>query len=178
MEHKILCDKCDKAFVTAGQLVRHLEFDHKEEVYNCNQCSYETKEGNLLMNHFKIKHSKSTWQCEICHMTIQIYPKNARRLHVKKSHDHSCNQCPRAFIRKQQLDLHVKVEHEGLEKSHFCKICNKKYLDLTKHIDKVHQTKYTKGQKSKTYPCTHCDIEFKSKLLLEKHKRKLVVRYY
>ena len=82
------------------------------------------------------------------------------------------------YIRKQQLDLHIKVDHEGLEKSHFCKICNKQYLNLTKHNDKVHQTTYTKDPKSKTYPCSHCNVEFKSKLLLEKHKRKLVVRYY
>ena len=125
MVHNFSCDECDKTFVTAAHLVKHLEVDHKSAVYKCNQCCYETKDGNLLIHH------------------------------LKKAHVHLCDQCSKAFIRKTQFDLHIKVDHEGMETD-------------TVIVD----------QRSKTYLCTHCNIEFKSKILLEKHKRKIVVRYY
>ena len=42
MVHNFSCDKCDKTFVTAAHLVKHLEVDQKSAVYNCNQCCYHT----------------------------------------------------------------------------------------------------------------------------------------
>ena len=79
-------------------------------------------------------------------------------------------QCDRAFVNNIQLQLHINIDHEGKELNHYCKICNKIFMHLDKHIEDVHRFKPTF--------CPKCRVELKKKSSLENHKCKAVVRYY
>ena len=179
--HNIICDKCKKSFVTDWQLGRHLTIDHKEAQYNCTHCNYASKDKHSFRIHLSRMHLREDLKCKFCHMTFQR--ERLQMAHVKKAHDNTCVQCPKVFVLKKQLDLHVKIDHEGKEKFHFCTICNKRYLNLDEHVQVNHRSTtdsvlQTVNERSKIYPCQHCNIKFKSKSLLEKHKNSLVVRNY
>ena len=175
--HNIFCNKCDKTFITALHLGRHLKIDHKEAVFNCTHCSYATKYEHLFEIHLNRMHLGKAFKCELCHMSFQ--KEKDQVSHITKAHDQSCFQCPRVFALRKQLDLHIQIDHEHKENLHFCKICNKRYLNLDKHVEVIHQST-DRSEACKTYPCQHCNIKFKSKYFLNKHMKDIgiVVRYF
>ena len=63
------------------------------------------------------------------------------------------------------------VEHENLEISEKCHICNKNFSkeELELHFANVHLE--AKDTKVKLFPCDQCDKTFKQKSNLKTHKR-------
>ena len=88
-----------------------------------------------------------------------------------------CGQCDKAFIKNDQLKLHIKIDHEGKETSHHCTICNKKVLHLNEHNDRVHSK--IEANRSGYFECLKCKAEFKTKGYLSRHKCiKPIIRYF
>ena len=166
------CINCNKQFCSSNSAIRHYRKEHLDIFYDCTHCNYSSKDKNHLKNHIKIHHSGNRFTCEYCqHTFLQEY---SHKEHLTKAHNFECSQCDKAFVRNDQLQLHIKIDHEGKETSHHCKICNKMVLHLKEHNYSIHREIEVDRKK-----CLKCRSEFKAKGLLKKHKCiKPIIRYY
>ena len=166
------CINCNKQFCSSNSAIRHYRKEHLDIFYDCTHCNYSSKDKNHLKNHIKIHHSGNKFTCKYCqHTFLQEY---SHKEHLTKAHNFECSQCDKAFVRNDQLQLHIKIDHEGKETSHHCKICNKMVLHLKEHNYSIHREIEVDGKK-----CLKCKSEFKTKGLLKKHKCiKPIIRYY
>ena len=67
-EHEIdnnICNVCDFQASSPGGLKRHLVSVHSQK-YECEKCSYSTKDGQNLKRHIKIVHEKIKYSCSQC----------------------------------------------------------------------------------------------------------------
>ena len=117
------CNICNKQFAQNGGVNRHYRKDHLNIVHECNLCTYSATAKYDLQSHIKFRHSGIGFTCEYCQQTFQL--KYALKEHLTKTHNFQCGQCDKAFVRNDQLQIHIKVYHEGKKTSHHCKICNK-----------------------------------------------------
>ena len=166
------CINCNKQFCSSNSAIRHYRKEHLDIFYDCTHCNYSSKDKNHLKNHIKIHHSGNKFTCKYCqHTFLQEY---SHKEHLTKAHNFECSQCDKAFVRNDQLQLHIKIDHEGKETSHHCKICNKMVLHLKEHNYSIHREIEVDRTK-----CLKCKSEFKTKGLLKKHKCiKPIIRYY
>ena len=92
---------------------------------------------------------------------------NHERIHDGNQNIKWCHLCETAWPNTQNLRFHVKGVHEK-QKDHKCNECSKAFVhpsQLKKHIATVHE-----GQ---TLPCPLCQRQFKFKVNLEHHIRKV-----
>ena len=83
---------------------------------------------------------------------------------VNETKPYNCKKCDKSFIRKDSLNSHMKVIHEGFKK-HRCGQCEMTfgyYNELKKHAERDH-----KGVKP--FKCDKCDEAFISKHKLKVH---------
>ena len=88
-----------------------------------------------------------------------------------------CTVCKKSFAKKETLDTHKKIVHEGQERKMFnCDLCDKTFAHLSSlqyHIKSVHEG----GQKRlfrsfRLRPCSICKEVFKSHSKLKAHQLK------
>ena len=165
---KYHCADCNKPYCQIGAVNRHYRKTHLNNIYRCDrdQCVYESKDKYLLKAHLKTHFREKSLVCEYCQRAFLSLC--AKIKHAKSAHEQHCNKCDRAFVYYSQLELHIKIDHEGKGQEHLCRICMKMFLRLDEHMTKFHK---------KSYHCQKCKTEFKNKKLLKSHKHK-PVRYY
>ena len=165
---KYSCIVCNQPFNRGSAVNRHYRKEHLNTFYNCNHCIYSTKDKYSLNIHMKLRHSENRWMCESCQKAFG----SARELeiHSVKAHYFHCGQCDRAFVSNVQLQLHINIDHEGKEMSHLCKICNKVFMHLDKHMEFKH-TEF------KATHCQNCNAKFKTLFSQKRHKC-VQIRYY
>ena len=54
---KLSCRKCFQQFFHEDELTIHIENNHEETMYQCNQCEYKAKKKDILDIHIKSSHS-------------------------------------------------------------------------------------------------------------------------
>ena len=85
---------------------------------------------------------------------------NGLKLYLKMKHSgliqkHSCYQCSSSFTRKDSLERHVKIQHEGFRlKCEFCEHTSTQKGHLKVHINEVHMK-----IKQLNEECTLCDFK-------------------
>ena len=172
---KYSCIICNKQFGKNRNANKHFRKKHLNIVYDCNHCKYSTKDKYILKDHIKYKHSENAITCEYCQLAFQT--EYQQKEHLTKAHNFQCGKCDSAFVRNDQLQLHINISHEGKEASHHCKICNKMVLHLKQHNDNLHRK--IEMDTKKGIQCLKCKVEFKTKTSLKKHKcMKPIIRYY
>ncbi|CAL8121598.1 unnamed protein product [Orchesella dallaii] len=127
----------------------------KEEVVHlCPTCGKEYKTKQCMERHSSVHSVKKTFLCE---------------------------QCPKAFPAKFNLELHIKHVHSKEIMMAPCKICGRPVVNglrkdmmekhVVTHMSAQERAEYyhVKGIKMKVYPCSVCKKEFKSKQYMEGH---------
>ena len=79
---------------------------------------------------------------------------------MKLPHDYICEECGKAFDKKEYLLKHM-IVHEG-KKEYKCEYCDKSFSmadKLMKHINSVHLDKFEQTQKETAFSCTQCEFE-------------------
>jgi hypothetical protein len=122
-------DGCSSAgFDTAAALKRHVEREHGELRFWCDECAGEEEEGEggrvgfttmaLLQAHMRHEHVNcmfcdvrcgGQWQLE---QHIEMYH-SGTTVEDRKTIPCSWPGCPKTFTRKNNLNMHVKTAHEG-----------------------------------------------------------------
>ena len=79
---------------------------------------------------------------------------------MKLAHDYICEECGKAFDKKEYLLKHM-IVHEG-KKEYKCEYCDKSFSmadKLMKHINSDHLDKFEQTQKETAFSCTQCEFE-------------------
>ena len=87
-----------------------------------------------------------------------------------KTYKFECQQCDKAYKRKNHLKEHIQSFHEGVK--YLCHQCDQEFTDqssLRRHIQSVH--------KGVTYACDHCDYQATQQSNLTKHFQSVHTMY-
>ncbi|KAI0201422.1 hypothetical protein F4808DRAFT_126321 [Astrocystis sublimbata] len=120
---------CGQGFDTAGGLRRHLERDHGENRFWCDECATaEDEEGNpvkvgfptlsLLQAHMKASHVNCMFCGESCSgrgdLEQHIESEHANRKPVEERKRVACtwSGCTKTFTRTSNLNVHIRTAHE------------------------------------------------------------------
>ena len=153
-----VCDYCELNFGRKNDLEAHVVSNHKDQQFNCDECSYQGNEKIELVKHmYHTKHQ----------------PSNSTKL--SSSDNYSCHSCGEKYGSKEDLMKHRKTKHFDIIKKcrYFAqgncgfesKICWYRHdeilgEDLTHH-----------EQPSESFICKFCELVFKRKSDFMIHKK-------
>lgn len=164
------CSFCHKSFPRKYALARHRLTHAKKMLHPCEICVTEFESEAKKEEHIDRFHPTSKLICNICERIfgnreeLRAHSLNHKFLHV-------CDQCPRQFMRKRQLDRH-KTLHEAPGTTvvgfgeYECYICRKRFnirASLKAHLKSQHRhvDDPLEEDKNKTSRlCPHCGKNF------------------
>lgn len=172
------CSQCDKSFITALLLAKHVESHNQNAVektprekpipeVQCDECGKMFKNKHYLRQHWKCKHSQEkVFSCSICQRKFKW--KSTLQGHLR-SHTNerpfSCSHCERKFTY-----LTDKNRHELTHSKQFplrCSVCDKGFAaGRKKQLDK-HMQLHEAGEE---FRCGFCDRTFTRLHLRDKHQ--------
>ena len=98
---------------------------------------------NMMQKCDKEFKREKNFKCNACDKTF--YAQRNLTYHTRQVHEDKrkfpCNKCDNTFRNIGILQDHVSLMHEQVEKSHFCTICDERYISeqkLKAHLKKVH----------------------------------------
>ncbi|XP_048365943.1 PR domain zinc finger protein 5 isoform X2 [Sphaerodactylus townsendi] len=172
--HEIFeCQECDKKFISANQLKRHM-ITHSEQVQpSQQQCKLPLSKVSskclspVLEDPPVETHSEERpFQCEECKALFRTPFSLQRHLLIHNSErTFKCDHCDATFKRKDTLNVHIQVVHDG-HKKYKCDLCDKAFV--TPSVLKSHKKTHT-GEKEKI--CPYCGQKFASNGTLRVHIR-------
>uniref|UniRef100_A0A8V0XHA4 Zinc finger protein n=1 Tax=Gallus gallus TaxID=9031 RepID=A0A8V0XHA4_CHICK len=166
------CQECDKRFISANQLKRHM-ITHSEQVQHRHQhCELPHSVSSICLNPVLEEppvetHSEERpFQCEECKALFRTPFSLQRHLLIHNSErTFKCDHCDATFKRKDTLNVHIQVVHDG-HKKYKCDLCDKAFV--TPSVLKSHKKTHT-GEKEKI--CPYCGQKFASNGTLRVHIR-------
>ncbi|KAL9702609.1 hypothetical protein quinque_006127 [Culex quinquefasciatus] len=159
-----VCQVCNKTFMGANDLRKHLRIHNDERPYACPHCENRFRQAGCLKNHIASQHGTDTlFTCDLCSKTFPI--KERLRLHMRVhtgEKPYKCSMCPKTFARGGQLTQHL-ATHNGIRK-HKCPHCPSAFscaanlkMHLKSHLD------------IRDYTCHICGKGFYRPDALKKH---------
>jgi KRAB domain-containing zinc finger protein len=188
-EHTQKCDRCDKTFVYANELKRHLEVTHLGlRPFVCEKCGkgYLTQkylsehQAKPSCNHSDVKQYKCE-RCDIDFSKALSYVKHFHMVHGSQPPNMDagpaflCDSCPKMYLNQIALAKHRKHVHEGVPKGPRqkpqrlqCPHCEKRLIKplLNEHIKSKHE-------KNTPFKCDQCTRSFGTATVLQTHKTNL-----
>lgn len=178
-EKSYLCDQCGEAFFKHQTMKHHIKVVHLNHKIVCEFCNKEFSRPYRLANHMARQHNESPgFQCTFpgCFKNFKTF--TARNLHLKTDHPKLiCTVCGKGCIGTQGLELHIKV-HGDSSGQHLTDeptvrvITPQKLIKLPDNIssEKLHDM-VTKNVEERTLPCAYknCIRLFKRQYDLDRH---------
>jgi len=188
---KVQCDKCEKAYFTRKQLLRHQNDVHCNTPCVCEECGKEFRMKHLLRKHVFRQHEKrqiekGDFPCDVCgrifetrykarkHRSDHHHPakcipcsldfENRRQLEKHQNREHkknSCELCGESFVEYKKLKVHLSRSHGVESQETFCGICKENHHNLPVHHFRVHRIMRS--------PCPACGKMINSESRLKKH---------
>ncbi|KAM9839817.1 zinc finger Y-chromosomal protein 1-like [Aulostomus maculatus] len=180
-----VCDVCGKVMKNKSSLARHSFIHTGKKPYACHLCELRFNRRDNLQHHLNRLHPNGvaklekprkvhTWLCEVCGKTFRC--RSALKTHevihlgVKP---HSCDLCPKAYMRINDLEHHKKIVHVDNGEaaaaqrsgSLLCDFCGKEFKFRSQLA--VHFQTHT-GERP--HLCDICGRKFCRQYQLERHK--------
>jgi hypothetical protein len=188
-EHTQKCDRCDKTFVYAHELKRHLEDTHLGlRPFVCEKCGKGYLSQNLLSQHQAkptCKHSGAKqYKCERCDIDFNkalSYVKHFHMVHGSQPPNMDagpaflCDSCPKMYINQRTLDKHHQHVHEGVPKGPRQKEVRLQCPHCEKRLPKPKLEEHIKSKHEMNTPfkCDKCTRSFGTSPFLQAHKKNL-----
>ena len=157
--------------------IEHIEAP-EDPIHVCSACDYKTPSSSRFA-----KHVKALYICNYCDKSFHgMHGKRDYDRHVKK-HEKSakpefykCSKCKKPFSKLFNLNKHIKVVHNSLEKmkkTYNCSLCNKKFAHLSRlnqhlRMPNVHEKSVHKSPTN----CLICGKTFSFPSVLKRHTNK------
>ena len=156
------CDLCSSVLKTQNTLTKHKRLYH-ERNFHCNYCDESFPTVRALTLHRSIYHENN--EEHVCDLCGKVFRKICNlRKHKTQVHTNplQCDLCKCEFRSKYKLRSHIAKEHS----ENCCNFCG--YGFLQKKDLFLHQDIHCK----KSFKCEHCELEFSSSVLCNKHMLK------
>ena len=178
---KRVCPYCDKQFITASHVKKHIDYEHNQVKFKCGTCNRTFNSKKAKTYHEKVEHSptESFVQCEVCKKNFgsEVNLKSHLKYVHSEERKESCPHCDASFKQKKNLRAHLANIHdidqmtekycETYKKSLFkCKECDVEFMyekNLKAHIKTKH------GDKAIVYKCELCPSKYSNKRTLVAH---------
>ena len=181
---KAVCPHCKNTFCEPHLKKKHVEFEHENAPFQCDQCpkkfhSKQAKDYHVTVHHTMFYERE---KCDVCEKTFTA--KVNLLNHMKYVHSeerrHQCSLCESMFKQKRDKNAHLLNVHGvnvskamlgNLEeiKLHECSDCEATYnrkQDLNAHVRLKHEIINVKS-----FDCDQCPSKFKEKKTLNAHKK-------
>jgi len=177
----IPCIQCGKEFPSNWHLKRHVVSLHTpSDTPICKLCFKKFASNEELQVHLNTDHSDKKFECEECKKTFAStwHLKRHTDIHYSNGLNHPCSICQQSFKTTVHLKSHIKSKHEGMR--NICELCDKEFSSnwyLKRHKELQHLAVKTK-KREKPPPDKRCEIclkTFQSKIYLAKHVKKVHV---
>ena len=183
-----LCPECGGTFKDRSSMKSHVRAVHfKEKPHKCDKCDKDFVKAYDLKRHVETKHSNSVHICDFCSKLFKAVA--YLNYHVRRDHNEECVQCPKCnknFIKQLNLDQHLengicdqqrqdfmkqKKAKEAMESKRPCPHCDKVVIrkSMKKHIALVHEKGTGMSPKGKSQRCTYCEFHTPFEKKLKKH---------
>ncbi|KAM9028340.1 PR domain zinc finger protein 5 isoform 6-T6 [Ara ararauna] len=160
------CEVCNKSFKRLDQVTAHKIIHSEDKPYKCKLCGKGFAHRNVYKNHKKTHSEERPFQCEECKALFRTPFSLQRHLLIHNSErTFRCDHCDATFKRKDTLNVHIQVVHDG-HKKYKCDLCDKAFV--TPSVLKSHKKTHT-GEKEKI--CPYCGQKFASNGTLRVHIR-------
>ncbi|MEE6461673.1 hypothetical protein FKM82_001367 [Ascaphus truei] len=160
------CEVCCKSFKRLDQVTAHKIIHREDKPYQCKLCGKGFAHRNVYKNHKKTHSEERPFQCEECKALFRTPFSLQRHLLIHNSErTFKCDHCDATFKRKDTLNVHIQVVHDG-HKKYKCDLCDKAFV--TPSVLKSHKKTHT-GEKEKI--CPYCGQKFASNGTLRVHIR-------
>ena len=154
------CKHCSFTSIDRGQLQNHFHTAHKDavkpKVFKCDYCPRTSTTQSGLTNHIQTSHKEVSNLVTVavkkkrvkmddnsCYIRIKKGRKGSgkykREKVARNLYIFECDQCPKNYKSKYDLEKHIKTKHEGL--SFDCDQCNKSFgtsYALRMHVSLKH----------------------------------------
>ena len=178
---KRVCPICDKQFITASHMKKHIKYEHEGEKYKCDFCQNVYNSQQAKIYHQKLKHAptQNVLKCSECKKVFSSQV--ALKSHLKYVHTSqkkiSCTRCDQTFKQIKNLRAHLASIHDiDQTKESYCEeesTVNLKCSDCDSVFSyaknlKAHRKSKHAGEQ-KVYECEVCAVKFTEKRSLVKH---------
>ena len=150
---KRVCPFCDKQFITASHVKKHIEYEHNGAKYSCDFCERMFNSNQAKSYHERLKHSTTKTS-----------------LH--------CEKCQKMFGSEVSLKAHLKYVHSDVRRE-LCKHCDKTFKQLKNlraHLANIHDIdqmteSYCEDKERSNFKCEDCHSVFTYEKNLRSHKK-------
>ena len=114
----------------------------RRQIWNCDQCSYQSKNFSHLNRHIKAVHEGFKYACQFC--IYKVTDKTAFKKHLREVHNIDklvCSFCNYKCNKSLELEEHMRDKHEPA--SFNCNLCG--YKATCKAFLNVHRSKTHEG---------------------------------
>ncbi|XP_041985515.1 zinc finger protein 41-like [Aricia agestis] len=154
MEYNFICDVCGKEFVRRANFAQHRAIHFHDLPFQCSHCPYKGRFKEALKMHMRSHTGEKPYPCPQCPARFVSKSNLNRHMHTHQTEpEHKCETCGRGFHTKREVEVHFKVEHNGI-KDHVCNMCGKAFgyrSQMMKHQRKVHKRQKMKSGRTPVY---------------------------
>lgn len=167
------CGTCRKPFPHRSWLESHVKKVHMgiANMCECIMCWRVFPNPAVLEKHMRRHTCETPYKCDRCD---RWFYENWDVVRHRKSHEEGppkektfyCSACPKAYARRNELDLHLRSHSTDLQFE--CKFCKKLFIKqgyLTVH-ERIHT-----GEKIFQCPLKVCSKKFRWKVTFDKHMK-------
>ena len=162
------CYICGHRLATRQSLHGHMIRLHPEKLSNCKFCDFSSLHHRDVISHQRSVHGSESRSCHICGSHFKSL--SGFDHHMKTNHGDSvytCKECGKEYKTKKTLEVHFKCNH--LPKTHICEECGAKFS--TEALLGSHRLSHLTDPREFEHSCTICLRKFKTKRALLGHIR-------
>ena len=128
----IKCEHCDKEFMYKSGLLKHMETNHDNKIYQCRRCDFKTKEHSILKAHQKENH----FVCDHCGKRFGLKIQLINHVNsVHKGIRLTCHICKRTYTTPIGLKVHLRKMHYVTKNTENLKISSKSLKNKLEKIE-------------------------------------------
>lgn len=158
---KYPCQRCGMLFRGFIALRKH-KCGETERIHQCDKCTLRFTHKETLEQHICKAMEVKSYRCLMCPLTFVDKSELVRHREIHETH--KCEQCGKAFMDENLLDMHMYQHTQAALTCAACKTVFASFLDITRH-------RKTHPPGTKTYQCSRCDKAFKTIVTTKIHIR-------